>query len=897
MPTFNGSKTLSKTFYFVSMSKSKSYLLLFFLFLIFLLGLLFGSPDISFSSGNTYYVAKNGHDSNPGTESKPWKTIQKAASSLNSGDTVLIKQGTYKERVVPQKSGGSGNYITYKAYPNHAVTIDGNGISWDSCEWGGLFHISGRSYITVSGIKVINSTCWAGFFVSDSNNVTLENNSTYNTKSSGILAYNSSGVIASGNDIQKAVNGGTQECISFSGVNGFEVKYNKVHSGVGKELGGEGIDIKQGSSNGKVYGNQVYDLPKEVGIYIDAYSKYTKNIGVFSNKVSTPVGIALSSEDGGVLDNVKVNNNIVYNCANDGIIVTSWIDNGPRKNIYIINNTVYKNGYAGGNGGINIQSSNVSNIVVRNNILSKNNTFGIKVSGGATVDHNLFDGSSVKGSNAVKADPKFVNASGLDFHLLKGSPAIDNGSSSLAPSTDFEGTRRPQGKGFDIGADEYGSGSSGTIYYPTTPQVSQNDKPEIPKGSDAGDKKAKKTKRKVLIVCPKKKKGCDFIGGKGIRNAVYAARKVKAGESIEILIRPGTYKRKKYTEFELPSGKIHKCFVNTDGKNLSFVGNGKVILNGKSGIRSSGFCVDDGKILIKNITIKGFKSDNSKCFNKKDPCSGGHGIVIANKGKVEGLGLKVDSNSGDGVKVSNSGVVDIRNSLFFSNMQNGIKARDKSLVTVINNTIYKNKKIGITLEYDKKKKATFRIINNIFAKNNKGVVANTSKGIEDNFFNNLFWENKQRCSNVGKVCSINGSINKQDPLFKNENKGDFSLLGNSPAKDAGKDSILDPDGSRSDIGMYGGPQVCDVYENLEICHSLEAGRLGYEDYIEVFASAIGEKIKSALSIIIIGIGIIAFITIWITLVFVIRNKKLIKERFKNFKLSSIFERKNKGDKE
>jgi len=49
----------------------------------------------------TYYVATNGSDANPGSEASPWRTIQMAANMLRAGDTVLIKQGVYQEKVVP----------------------------------------------------------------------------------------------------------------------------------------------------------------------------------------------------------------------------------------------------------------------------------------------------------------------------------------------------------------------------------------------------------------------------------------------------------------------------------------------------------------------------------------------------------------------------------------------------------------------------------------------------------------------------------------------------------------------------------------------------------------------------------------------------------------------------
>ena len=47
-------------------------------------------------------------------------------------------------------------------------------------------------------------------------------------------------------------------------------------------------------------------------------------------------------------------------------------------------------------------------------------------------------------SRGVEGDPRFRNASGADFHLLAGSPAIDAANTSIAaqPTVDFDGTAR-----------------------------------------------------------------------------------------------------------------------------------------------------------------------------------------------------------------------------------------------------------------------------------------------------------------------------------------------------------------------------------------------------------------------------------------------------------------------
>lgn len=65
------------------------------------------------AAGVTYYVdGASGHDtSGDGSSGSPWKTIGKAASVAQAGDTVKIRSGTYRETVTPANSGTAGNYI------------------------------------------------------------------------------------------------------------------------------------------------------------------------------------------------------------------------------------------------------------------------------------------------------------------------------------------------------------------------------------------------------------------------------------------------------------------------------------------------------------------------------------------------------------------------------------------------------------------------------------------------------------------------------------------------------------------------------------------------------------------------------------------------------------------
>ena len=72
---------------------------------------------------STYYVSPNGNDGNRGTFDEPWRTISMAARTLEPGDTVLIREGTYREAVNPARSGTPEEPIVYASFPDERVTV------------------------------------------------------------------------------------------------------------------------------------------------------------------------------------------------------------------------------------------------------------------------------------------------------------------------------------------------------------------------------------------------------------------------------------------------------------------------------------------------------------------------------------------------------------------------------------------------------------------------------------------------------------------------------------------------------------------------------------------------------------------------------------------------------
>ncbi|MFS0726687.1 carbohydrate binding domain-containing protein [Paenibacillus sp. 1P07SE] len=81
-------------------------------------------PDIGDA---VYYVSSASGDdgAGDGSEQNPWRTIQKAADEAVAGDTVIIREGTYRETVKPAVRGVEAHPITFRAYPGEQVTVSG----------------------------------------------------------------------------------------------------------------------------------------------------------------------------------------------------------------------------------------------------------------------------------------------------------------------------------------------------------------------------------------------------------------------------------------------------------------------------------------------------------------------------------------------------------------------------------------------------------------------------------------------------------------------------------------------------------------------------------------------------------------------------------------------------
>jgi len=394
-----------------------------------------------------------------------YKTINEASIIAVAGDTILVMPGVYNEMIALKNNGNSINHLVLKSQSDTLAIIDGTGITMD--EWGnGLINMTALSYIDIIGFKVINSTA-NGIYADSSNHIRVSRCKTYNTQSSGIGIWFSSHVMVDSNEVVLACNDGAQECISVAGCDTFEICYNHVHNGGPGTNGGEGIDSKHGQY-GWVHNNHVHDLLR-LGIYVDAWNVHMHHVWVYNNNVHncTNWGIALANEDGGLLSDVFVYNNISYKNEMIGIGAegNTWGTAGKThqlRNIHIYNNTCYGNGSSWG-AGVHVNGNNCDSIFVRNNILASNNYAQLVIENAPTnliMENNLIYGTNSNGNtgeNQINGNPLFVDAKNYDFNIQKESPAIAKATLSDCPSFDYNDKTRFNTVSSipDVGAFEY----------------------------------------------------------------------------------------------------------------------------------------------------------------------------------------------------------------------------------------------------------------------------------------------------------------------------------------------------------------------------------------------------------------------------------------------------------
>ena len=455
-------------------------------------------------SQELYVSQPLGSDSNSGTESSPFQTINKAISESIPGTTILVMDGLYQNNnygfglngtllnngpvINFNKSGTNGFPITLKNLDGHFPKIQFDGA-------GGIKFTNGVNNVIIEGLEIegpsgsinyeqaitdreykisvaeddddntsYNHTYFSGKGIwgyGPHNNIIIRNNLVYNTPGSGIRFNDSDYITIENNTVYNTTWWTSSassaivyaESISAEGDNGSEVKMI-------------------------MRGNIVYNNWNRIPFYVTQLPDNNGNVGgnygtASQNYILDGQGLYVTRSDPGYAGIFLFENNICVNNGKNGIN----FDHSDSASAIYRNNTLYFNGvhniiqmqehgellHIGNNKVAGIKANGVSDVTIVNNIIvTRDNEYSAlalnDITGSRVAVNNIFQNGTyawpaTQENNLIDVDPLFVSAptivnglidiSATDFSLTSDSPAINAGNPNHTPLTDIIGNLRP----------------------------------------------------------------------------------------------------------------------------------------------------------------------------------------------------------------------------------------------------------------------------------------------------------------------------------------------------------------------------------------------------------------------------------------------------------------------
>ncbi|MFW6134287.1 MAG: carboxypeptidase regulatory-like domain-containing protein [Elusimicrobiota bacterium] len=252
------------------------------------------------------------------------------------------------------------------------------------------------------------------------------------------------------------------------------------------------------------------------------------------------------------------------------------------------------------------------------------------------------------------------------------------------------------------------------------------------------------------------------------------------------------------------------------------------IYNAFEGIEYNGSWTFGDPVIVKGNKVNGTRAAGIYLYSSSDIIAEEN--IVENAGSYKGVRAGIELNLGGGLEVKNN---------ILKNNWNGISSRSKNQTgdnsrnhKIFNNIVYQNENHGILIDDTLNNEASQRayvysntiagngsdgvhnIENHILYLKNNIITNNTGYGINggentssvyNNYFGNVSADYNNISAGTGDI-----SVN---PLFVDPANGDFHLKPNSPCIDAGDPSETDPDGTRINMGAYGGTAEAAKAEN------------------------------------------------------------------------------------
>jgi fibronectin-binding autotransporter adhesin len=386
------------------------------------------------------------------------------------------------------RGDGGGLWIFTSAVTVTDNTVESNIASIGDQGFGGGLYLD-NSGGSLTGNRVLNNVAstaaegsGGGLYLQESN-ATLENNtvqgniaSTGDWGTGGGLCLVRSDAVVQSNTIQRNAasagywgNGGgmylrsSDATIESNTVQGNTASIGDQGFGGGLYLSHSGATLRSNTVQGNVASTD--DAGNGGGLYLHQCNRTTLDGNTVISNTATFSGTASGRGGGLHVQNTNpftlANNLVAGNHANTQGSGMSILGHSEEPTSgHLLHTTIAHN--HGSREGVYVEGD--TTIAFTNTIIAGHSQVGITATTGSTVTleatlwhENGIDtggGTILTGTLNVWGNPAFIDPAVWDYHLAPGSAAIDAGVNA-GVATDRDGTPRPQGSGYDIGAYEF----------------------------------------------------------------------------------------------------------------------------------------------------------------------------------------------------------------------------------------------------------------------------------------------------------------------------------------------------------------------------------------------------------------------------------------------------------
>jgi len=430
------------------------------------------------ASATTFWVAPDGGDGNPGTIERPWATPGFASRQLRPGDTLIVRGGTYRlrrfdEDIVVPGSGAPGAWITIRGEEGITPVLAGGDNLFAAVI------LDGVEYVRLENLEITHDAEASGEAAYFRTGVSMSDRPCAHVVLADLYVHHVDEGALDARDVDDLlVTGCRFEHCGFGGIGGPAGVAGGLRNLVvrGCTLSYSGHYYRGGDGS-----DRPYDRPDGFGIepsagpilIEDTVAEHNYGDGLDSKAAGTTIRrctVANNSCDGVKLwgGGTRVENTVIYGVGDGEEQPRPWGalvigTEQPGAAFEIVNVTI--DDALGNPGYLQIDNAVPIDVLLRNSIVRSTGTAALTVGAAVrlAVDHVLFffpnridflaagatwyTAATVAalGVGCAYGDPLLVRpawGSRGDYHLTRGSPAVDAGTTLGAPVGDVEGRAR-----------------------------------------------------------------------------------------------------------------------------------------------------------------------------------------------------------------------------------------------------------------------------------------------------------------------------------------------------------------------------------------------------------------------------------------------------------------------